>query len=424
MSAPPRHRPPSAREAGRVGVLELVLWDVALVGLVAGLAYVEGEQLRAAPPLPAPVPNSPPPELLAPELPAPAAEPPVSRAPAAPAAASGEAEVAALRARASAALRAGRPHEALATWLDAPAALRQTPAWTEAWAAERGALEAQARTWALARCLGLELQAAAEEGARAEVEALLAALPAEERSPFAGEPALADRVRAAAERGGLRLRGFSPDRLALSGERCALECTLPPGAARSLLADVDAVLGRAAQALGGAPLPRLQVRLLGAHAPPAAPEQDEVVSLRRSGEPPASAAARVRLRVARWAAARAPTLRAGPARRALALALAEVQPAGGTGGLALTASGSARRLLLRLGGEPSAERLLASLREPDPALAGLWALLALGLAPSASPELAGAIREVLAGRLELARWLDRARAEALLPSWRALVEGT
>lgn len=409
-------------------MLELVLWDVALAGLVAGLAYVEGEQLRASAPRPAPAPSAtlaapPPAPALAPPASEPPVSPPVSRAPAAPAASRAD-EVAALRARASAALRAGRPDEALASWLDAPAALRQTRAWAEAWAAERGALEERARAWALARCLGLELQAAAEEGARAEVEALLAALPADERASFADEPALAERVRAAAEREGLRLRGFSPDRLELSGQRCALECTLPPGAARSLLADVDAVLGRAAQALDGAALPRLQVRLLGAHAPPAAPEGDELVSLRRSGEPPAAAAARVRLRVARWAAARAPGLAAGPARRALALALAEVQPAGGTGGLALTASGSARRLLLRLGGEPSAERLTAALREPDPALAAPWALLALGLAPSASPELASATRELLAGRVELARWLDRARAEALLPSWRAFVEGT
>src|SRR5690606_15990395 len=144
----------------------------------------------------------------------------------------GGVELAALRDRADAAARAGRPDEALTAWLEAAPRLEGTPAWREAWPAERERLEGAARAWALARCRGIELQAAAEEGALDEVDALAAALKStssteSDRAPLADERALAERVRAAAQReGGLRLRGFSPDRVELEGQRCALECTL------------------------------------------------------------------------------------------------------------------------------------------------------------------------------------------------------
>ncbi|MGE0709935.1 MAG: hypothetical protein AB7N76_25385 [Planctomycetota bacterium] len=418
------------RPGQKSSVVELVLWDVILAGVAAGLLYFDARQGADAQSKHPPPAASPSPSASASPSSSPGPKPGFSATPepsrADPSVAAAEQELRRLQEEAK-----GRgAADALRIYEGASPALQTSAAWRRFWPGEQERLQAAARGEALARCLVRELQVAADLGRRQRVEALIAALPADARDPQRDEPAWADQQRARPKGPvggtGLQLEGYDPNLTSTAGELATVvgwsgeaEAKAIRVAAEDALLELTTLLGRRL------PKPLVLVMLKeGAKPPPSF----DVLSRERPGEELAAREERGAWLAARWGVER--LLPGGErwTRAALVRYLAGCLQAGPKAGL--NALGRAQAALLEAPDGTGNLLLGLAARGPN-ALADPAGARAVGLLRFAAAEREGAAIELWPALIADARgagalsgFMTPARATGLEAAWRARLEAT
>lgn len=429
------------RSRGRIGLTELVLWDVVLAGLAAGLVYVDSRWERAAPkPVEQAVKTNQKKrakrKTVEPAHKSPAAHTGTRRASASddPPPDPAEAELSDLRAKARVHLPK-RPDKALAVYERAPASLRRSVAWQAFWPGERKRLLAGLEATDLLTALRPEVQLAADAGRPRAVQSLLARLPVAGRAALDPEITRAKQAQAAQTKppkkkgGGLEIKGFSPDAVKLKGVRCVVQGGLGRTVSEAVRDEVDGLLERGERLLGRSLSARLDLRLLA----PADEAVKHTAVLRttrqRNQEPAPAVRARARYLAARWLATQLLRPASGFWRVSFARALAGARDRAG----ALRAEGQARRrLFLAAKPDGSGTVLLGLARKTrddsdDPAGTRGWALVhfACFSSDSAALDLKRALLDELGGKPgALAAFLTPTRAVGLERKWVAHVESS